>query len=290
VSFSEKLINVTFKLGTGSFGESGIDTATVSNLRVRASIHQAGGASMGQCHLTVYGLPPSMLNQLTALRKQIMMLRKDFVSVEAGDSNGTSLIFQGQITEGWTNLNSIPNSVLQMAAYSGAFEAVKPVTATSYPGAANVDDIMKTIAGKMGLAYQNNGVSVSLSRPYFSGTGREQAQACAEHADINWLIENGTLFIWPKGSAKGTIKTPVSADTGMVGYPAFDGVGVSITTLFNPQITYGSYVDVDSVIKQANGEWYVYSVSHDLESQTPGGQWFTHFHAAPQYQTHVLPK
>lgn len=67
----------------------------------------------------------------------------------------------------------------------------------------------------------------------------------------------------------------VSADTGMVGYPMFDGVYLTVRTLHNPAIIPGGSIRVESSRDRATGTWQVLSMAHRLESEKPGGAWFT---------------
>ena len=67
----------------------------------------------------------------------------------------------------------------------------------------------------------------------------------------------------------------ISSASGLVGYPTFDGVGVNFQTLFNPAITFGGSVKLVTDVQQAAGEWVVTSVGHRLESEKPGGAWFS---------------
>jgi hypothetical protein len=136
---------------------------------------------------------------------------------------------------------------------------------------------MQSLATQMGLSFENSGVDVKLSFPYFYGSARNQAFFVAYHAGINWIIDNRTLAIWPAGGARGGQVPEVSPATGMVGYPAFVDQGIQVTTLFNPSIGYGSKVHVKSSILPPTGNWAVYSLDHDLEANMPGGKWFTTF-------------
>lgn len=290
MSFTRRKIEVKFQLGLGAFGEGPFDTVVVSGLRVQANILKAGGSSMGEAQLRIFGLPPALLNKLTALTSVTMMQRKNVVTVTAGDDvSGMAVVFKGTIAEGWVDLNSVPDSTLHIKSYAGLFQKIAPVPPSSWPAHADAAEIMKTLAKLMGFDFENNGVSVMLSTPYLPGTAWEQARRCAEQANIEWTIEDDVLAIWPKGGLRGSVVTTlVSPDTGMVGYPSYNGVGVSITSLFDHTLHYGRAATVQSGIKNACGDWYISAVSHDLESETPSGQWFTHFQGNPLDNIHAL--
>lgn len=284
MAFVERLLRVTFVLGEGAFGEdtgANYNTVILSNLRASAKVVKAGGPSMGTLQLQVYGLRLSLMNQLSTLGVMPTLIRRNTVSLEAGDSvNGMAVVFQGTITNAWADFQASPDIPFHVEAHTGLIEAVKPIPPSSFRGSASVVVIMSGLAAQMGLAFENTGVSTVLSSPYFYGSARSQAQACAEAANIEWIIDNGKLAIWPKLQARGGQVPLVSVETGMVGYPAYTSKGIMVRTLFNPAIGYGSKISVKSILTPACGEWIVYSLDHDLDAMVPNGQWFSSMGAA----------
>jgi hypothetical protein len=286
MSFTRKQIRVTLQLGTGAFGESGENTVTLSGHRIHATIENAGGASMGTASLRIYGLTPSLMNQLSGVIKNVdgqLAMRRNQVLIEAGDDvTGMSLIFQGQTSGSVPDYSDPPDSALVVTAHAGLFQAVSPAPALSYPGSADAAVIMQNLAVQSDLSFENNGVSVMLSSPYFHGSPRTQMQSCAKAAGINWSIDNNTLIIWPKGGARGGAIPLVSPATGMIGYPAGDlNGGVNVRTVFNPQIQIGKAVQVQSSIAIFSGQFVTFNIAHELQSETPEGQWATSFYGSP---------
>jgi hypothetical protein len=291
MAFTRKRIDLQFSLGQGAFGDTGTNTVTLSGLRASAQIQQAGGASMGKLTLRVHGMTLSMMNQLSALTTQVMMTRKNSVTVSAGDDvSGVAAVFAGEIAEAWVDANSAPDVAFHVGAFAGLLQAVQPVPPTSYPGHADCATIMAGLATLMGLKFESNNVSVQLSTPYFPGSPRDQAMRCADAANVNWVIDNGTLAIWPKGGSRGGTVPLISPDTGMIGFPQFNGVGIAVNTLFNPTIAFGQTVQVQSSLTVACGNWFVSALVHNLESETPGGAWMTQFQGAPLYASNVVAK
>lgn len=276
MSVVRRRITLTFQIGKGSFGASGFDTITVEGLRTAATITKAGGVSMSMLQLRVQGLSLSLMNQLSTLGKPLVDGRNNKVTVSAGDDeSGVAVAFIGTISEAWVDMSAAPDGVFVVAAHSGLLDALKPVPPISFQGQADAAVIMAGLAQQMELAFENSGVSVQLANPYFPGTAREQALACATAANINWVIDDSTLAIWPKGGSRGGQVPVLSKDTGMVGYPTHTQNGIVVVTLYNPSITFGGQVEVHSSLTPAAGTWTVFSVAHDLEAETPGGKWFT---------------
>lgn len=269
-SFTEKILTYTFSMpGGGNFTHTG--------LRSSCEIVGAGGSSMGQATITIYGLTLSDMNALTTFGTQALLVSKNSIRVEAGDQNGMSKIFGGTIAAAFVDASSMPEVAFRLTAFAGLYGAVQKSEPTSVPGNGDVATIAGQLAEKMGLTFENNNVNVKLSNVYLPSNYQEQMSQLAEHADIQWTIDDGVLAIWPSGKSRQTVSGSnlLSKDTGMVGYPAFGPGIVIVTTIFNPSLKYGGTFVVQSELTPANGTWNITYVSHRLESKTQHGQWFT---------------
>lgn len=280
--FTRKRIDLTITLGTGQFGDGKGDSVTLSGLRMSADLINAGGDTMGASQVRVYGMTEAMMNQLTVIGYTNAAIRaQNTIQIAAGDDeNGLKTIFIGTIYDGWADYNSAPEVAFNILANAGLDALVKPVGAISFKGQTDVATIMQGLAGKMGLTLENGGVNVKLSNPYFPGTALAQMRACARAANINATVDCGVMKIWPKdGALPGNIPL-ISPDTGMVGYPTLNSAGMTVKTLFLPDIRPGGQVEVQSSIPMACGIWRLGPISHSLSSETPGGPWFTTFQCA----------
>ncbi len=276
-TFTKKVLSLTITLGAGSFGDEVGDTVTLTGFRMSANAKNPGGDSMGMCQIRVFGLRPDVMNKLTTIGAINRSIRtKNAVLLAAGDdTNGMQSVFQGTIFDAWADYNSAPDVAFNILAYSGLDAAVKPVDATSYRGSVAVSDIMRTFAADMSLVFEDAGVDVKLTNPYFPGTTLSKVRACAQAANILWSIDRGTLAIWPRAQSRAGTIPLVSSDTGMVGYPALSSKGMAVKMLFNWNIKLGADVAIVSSIPMANGTWRVYNLEHDLSCETPDGPWFT---------------
>lgn len=277
MSFARRLIEVTFQLGEGAFGESGTNTVTLAGLRMTSKIVKAGGRSMGTASIRINGMTLSLMNQLSTLGQLVQLTRRNTIAIAAGDEGSTlGTVFVGTITNAWIDFQGAPDVAFQVEAHAGLIEALAPCPPSSFKGSADVAVILSGLATQMGLPFENNGVSVILSNPVFNGSARDQALAAVEHAGIEWNgLDNGVLAIWPRGGARGSTAPLISPETGMVGYPAYTSKGILVRTLFNPSIGYGQKIVVQSSVQPACGEWNVYSLDHNLDTLQPNGQWFS---------------
>lgn len=289
--FVKRAITVEFQLGTGAFGEAGApNTVRVSGLRVQCNVTQTtGGPAMGTAQIRIYGLKTSLLNQLASLQTAVTLMRQNTVTVMAGDSTQENLpvMFTGQIVRSLVDFGGAPDVCLNVIAVGGAFAALKPVAAISFPGPADTKVIFKAIADSMNAPLEYSGPSVILKTPNYSGTAIDQMKACAQHANLNAELDaDGILAVWPLGGVRGAYEPlEVSAETGMIGYPSYssgDYQGLAITMLFNPKLRQGLPVNVKTSLPASlvpNGAWAIFDISHAIESESPGGQWMSTFNA-----------
>lgn len=287
MALAKRFIDLQFRLGKGNFGADGVDTVELKGLRVSCAISKAGGVSMSECSLRVYGMPLDVMNQLTVINKLAQEdMRFNAVTVSAGDEeSGASVCFTGVIKEAWIDAAKAPDVAFYVKAYTGALDLVKPVPPVSYNGTVDAALIVAGIAAQMtpsggqtgfgGLKFENSGVKVQIAYPYLTGTALEQLRTVARAGNFNCVVDDDTVAIWPAGGVRGGQVPLISAATGMVGYPAFTQNGIQLTTLYNPSLVFGTEIKVESALVPARGRWTIASVHHNLDSETPGGAWFS---------------
>lgn len=275
---SSRQIGLRFELGLDSFDDSGSNVVEFSGLRCSADVTRPGGGSMSQLSLRVWGMPKDAMNKLTVLNQLFFGARLNQVTVSAGDAGSPlSVVFDGTISEAWTDLQSAPEASFVVTALTGQLASVKPVPPISYRGSVDVAGLLTSVCSQMQprLTVENSGVTARLSNPYYPGTALDQIRAVTRDTSTQWIIDGDVLAIWPAGQSRGSVVPVISADTGLVGYPTFTQNSLMIRTLFNPTIGHGQRVEVQSLIDQANGQWNVANVTHNLSCEMPEGPWFT---------------
>ena len=278
MSFVKRRIDLTFRMGTGDFGDGLPDTVTLTGLRVAATATKAGGVSMTNLDMRVFGMPLDVMNRLTILGKPLVDNRNNRVTVSAGDDEaGMAILFDGIIKEAWVDTRGAPNIAFMVTAFTGLIDGGKPAAPTSYKGAVDAATAMAAIGARMTppRTLENSGVSVQFASPYWSGTLNDQAFAVARDGHFEMIVEPDVIAIWPLGQSRQGDTAVVSAEQGMIGYPAHTDNGIAVQMLFNRQVRFGGRLYVTSILKPATGAWHIFRVQHDLESETPSGSWFT---------------
>jgi hypothetical protein len=275
-SFTEKKqLRFVITIASGRFGNTENDIVTLEGFRATADINKAGGMMMGTLRAKIYGVSQDVMNTATTLQWKPGSLIPNTVEVFALEGVVETLVFSGNIINAWGDYMGMPDVFLQIQAQSAFFSQLIPVQPRSIRGGADVATIMEQIADSMGLAFENNGVNVRLSDVYLDNTDTEQARVLAKMAGIDLYIDDTILAITPRNAPRESSIPLISRNTGMVGYPTFDGVGVNFQALFNPAVLFGGLIRIETDVVRAAGEWVVTSVNHRLESEKPGGSWFS---------------
>jgi hypothetical protein len=277
-TFTLKQLRFTFTLANNAVFANGANVLTVVGLRAIAIIKGSGLPAFPEAELTVYGMKQADMIALTALAFQPLGLQRNTVTVEANSGNGWSTVFMGQIITAGPDFTNIPAAMLKMTARVLGYESLAPAAAASYPQQTSVATIVANLASKLGYAFENNGVAVQLNNPYFSGTLAQQLRAVVQQAGIDLYIEGNVIAICPKGVPRSMQPFVLSPSSGLVGYPKLDynrGF-VNARAVFNSGFHFGGPITVqDSAVVQADGSWVIGTITNALESQMPGGAWFS---------------
>lgn len=291
MSIEEKIIKVRIILGAqdDSFdGEN--NTIIFDGLRTSCQIQYGNGAVLPSAHIRIYGLKMANMAKLLRVQWNTKQALQNLIQIEAGDSNKTSIVYSGNITFAKPDFTSAPDVSLIIESHTGIQHQLMPTPPRSFEGEIDVAQAIKQLADDMGFIFENNGVTAKLSNQYLDNTAMAQVQKLAWAADIDLYIENNIIAIAPKGAPR-TIDVPViSPQTGLIGYPVPDLIGVQFMCLYDPAVRFGGLVQItNSMIEQCNGKWRVFGLSISLDSKTPNGKWQAEVRAAiaESKNTHV---
>jgi hypothetical protein len=318
----QRLINITITLAQNTqmnqpntFSESGTDTVTLSGSRTSVRIENSGSPVGNSAQVKIWGMTPSLMNQLATLGLVFNLVPKNALTVQAGDAtNGMSTVFTGTIVAAYGDYSSQPDVPFVFECNSGLINAVVSVPPTSFPRPFSVATAMAGFARQMNVGFLNSGnVQVTLPPSYFNGSLKDQIQKCADNAHIQWTSNSNTLEIWPNGGSRTTPSVPtISPQTGMVSYPAFTQQGIIVKTLFNPLLSFGGLVSVQSSLLAAIAsaqptqqpilssnfqppstfptQWAINKLDLALDSLLPHGDWLSIVYGYnPGYAKTILP-
>ena len=306
-SYAVKNLRVTFTLTNSNavFPGTSANKLVVAGLRTIAIIKGSGLPAFPEATIRIYGLSQQDMNALAIVPVQGGKPEFSFNTVQVGadSGNGYTFVFSGQIFQAGPDYSSLPDVCLFVHAQAGGFDQLTAAQPSAYTGVTNVSDIASNLASKMSMAFANDGVTGTLTAPYYSGTLMSQLRKLCQDANIYNSIEaadastgnQNLLTISPAGVARQNVQAWVLTPTsGLVGYPEVLGNGyLNVRSLFNPAyrqngpITIqGSDVVIDPALPKtlntlADGNWLIGPLTHTLESQKPGGAWFTDMRLYP---------
>ena len=287
-TFTEKLLRFTFTLATNAKFQGNNNTLQIEGLRAVADIVYPGPPAFPTANVRIFGMKPSDMQALTGLIFQTLQYQRNSIQIEANDGSGWTTVFEGQIITGVTDFSGMPDVAFSIFAQTLGFDLLNPATPSSFPAAASVEDVIRTIALKMDPPRQliNNGVTaVFPGASYFPGTPADQLRAAIAKAKIiQYPDRPGVVEIGAPGVPRNVPSIVLSPTLGnLVGYPSLDSVNlIGVVAVFNPSLRFGALLTIkDSQQLAANGTWIIYDCTHSLSSLMPDGPWFTRMTAQP---------
>lgn len=281
-SFSDKKsLRYVITLGTGVFDVESNNRITIQGLRATADIDKAGGVQLSTLKGKIYGMSQSDMNAATSFIGQplatgVYQYQPNTVEVYAIDGAAETLVFAGNIVNSWADYQSQPDVFFSINAMSAYYHSIKSAGPRSFKGPSDVRSIMAQISQSMGYTFEGNSVQTQMGDLALKGSDMDQARQLAQDAGIGFVIDDKVFAITetPLTPRKSLIPF-LSPDTGIMGYPTFDGVGVNFNAIFNPGITFLGKMRVASDVVRANGEWVVTSIAHHLSCEMPNGPWYS---------------
>ena len=292
--FAQRLLQVQINLAQGagalqptSFPPSltsvGGNSVTIggtvaTQLRMRCRIQNSGAFLDNMAQLDIWGLDFPTMQQLSTLGMLLDAIPRNTITIKAGDqSSGLSQVYSGDIINAYADSNAAPDVPMHFECQFGAAQAALVANPTSYPDSVSVAAAAQDYAKKLGLTFENNGVTIQLPGSYLDGSVITQAKKLATDSNTDMVVCDGgkTLVICPKNLPRKTtsIITIAPPPIGrMIGYPSYTQQGIKVDTLFDPNIRFRGQVQViSSVLKTST--WVVLQMDLALDSFLPHGEW-----------------
>lgn len=274
VTYSQKSIRLTITLDKN--GQN--NQYTFDGFATHCSISKQGGVDFAKATVEIYGLSLDTMAQLTMLSFRPLGRRWNLLQIEAGEGGEMAVVFQGEVTSAFADLNGA-SPVMKMEAQTGAYPVLKPEPQIAVSGQQSASEIVSMLAQKTGKTFRNDGVEAMLSDCIVTGDPITKMRSIADSVGADLLIDDDEIVLLPRGKKRETGGIPlVSASTGMVGYPTFSAQGIQATSYFRPDLKIGAAVRLESIVPSASGVWKIISLTHELTANNPsGGAWRTSF-------------
>lgn len=299
----EGVKRLNYQTGQYQTSELAGQRISLKGYRVSCEIENVGQSQGNAAGIQIYNLPPSLMQSLTGfgtlsvfnyvasgnssqklgstVQVQIFASNDTTDTLSNADDqsdNQRNMVFWGSLQTCQAVMSAAPDPFVQMTCRTLGFAQLSPASVISIKGSAKASDIAQNIGNTLGLAFENNGVNTVLQNPYFYGSAMQQLQDLSQQALFNYTVSNGVLSIWPIGGNRKPLSqglTLISAETGMVDYPTFSGVAVTVQTLYNSSVRYGDQIRIESIVPNVTGNYSVNKTTHHLSTDIPGGPWHT---------------
>ncbi|QIF58536.1 MULTISPECIES: baseplate hub protein [unclassified Providencia] len=276
MAFNRKRIKLTLKLN----GKDEVFTSDNQNklsdvgLRISADVTFGYGSPAPYARIRVYGLPQETMNKLITAKWQNVKALRTLITIEAAEGDFAQ-VFSGGIFMALPEYSEAPNVSIVIEAISAVFESKLPTPAESYEGSHSVSEIISGICKRIGFSFESNNVNAMVDNPYLTGSDLEKIRWLCVNNDLDLYLGNNSVAIAPKGVPRNIKIAVISPDTGLIGYPVITNIGATFKCLYDPSIQFGALVRVKgSEIELCNGDWRVYGMRAQLETEMDSGRWF----------------
>jgi len=286
-SYTKKALEITVSLGRGAFSGGG-SVLKARGLPVTAHIEKPGLPDSNRASVSLHGLSLEHMEQMTTLAWDPLEYRRNTISIAAGnEGEELSTVFIGNITSAFADFSGAPDVVMKIEAATSLWGRLLPASPKAVTGQVSLEDFCRQQAEEAGLNFRNDGVTASLSNAVFNGSPVEKAVAAARQTGAELIIDDDAMILASRSGARSGAAVLLSPETGMIGYPAFHSEGISVRSLFNPNLRYWGLVEVKSAVPKAGGLWRINKVTHQLTAYDPdGGPWETSVEAMQGYGRH----
>jgi hypothetical protein len=275
-SFVQRLIRATLTLGTPGAVFAGTHSNQLILTNLRMSVQISGTVSLpAQADIKIFGMLKADMDALTTAWLTDAVVTDNTVLIEVETDTGFSQIFFGYIFEACPQYDAMPNVYFQIQSQVNYVQQLAGAPASSYPQVTPVATICADLASRMGLTFNNQGVTATLAFPYLAGTLMDQLFKVCDSTNTDWFINAKELVIAPRNTGRMDLPVlEITPDNGLIGYPVFTRSGLYANVLYDPALGMQQRVKISgSDVPAANGTWSVLHYDHSIESVTPDGLW-----------------
>lgn len=241
----------------------------LDGLAIKGQVSRKMGSTEAEANVSIANLAQSDIEYLTTfMSPYVKPQTKKLIRIFAGYSlTGWGKIFEGDIIEALPS--DLPDTWLNIKAKSLYYARRAPI---SY-GIANSDmqKCGQSIAQELNLSFDwQASTNKNLGIFNFNGSKAELIKEYNRLGDVVMYEDNGVLRVIDKNSKRSNQKPVklISIDSGMVGIPEPDKLGVRVKCLLDASVGCGDWVQVKSLkLPTINGYYQVYELVFDFATR-----------------------
>ena len=197
VTFSEKALRLTVTLDKAGAN----NVYTLTGFATHVAISKQGGVDFAKASVEVYGLSLDTMAQLTMLSFRPLGRRWNLLQVEAGEGGNYSVVFQGEVTNAYADLNGAC-PVMKMEAQTGSYPVLQPEGQLAISGQQSAAETVGMLAQKTGKTFRNDGVEATLSDCIITGDPITKMRQIANSVGADLLIDDDEIVLLPRGKER----------------------------------------------------------------------------------------
>jgi len=272
MTYKHRNLKFQFGLSSGQFNDEGANILTLENVKAEVQVAAFGGLSANTLDAKIYGMSLKNMGLIGYKGVQYGVVTQNSIKVWAEDV----ALFSGTIGWAYVDANQMPDAPLIIQASTTGYAQSEPVVDFSQQGIVKIADIITAMANYIKLTVVIHADVNGMEKdPHYTGNTIDQIRTCARNNGLLIDIRLGAIFVWPEGKPVDNNVPYVSKETGLLGYPRFDGWGLEFTTMFSPLLIQGRDVQVQTDLPNASGVYNINSAVHHLSSWIEGGPWMT---------------
>lgn len=192
------------------------------------------------------------------------------ILIEAGrESYGLFQIFRGHITT--VNASQVPDIWLTIRAVTFQGDKWKTIAVSQKP-LVKYSELSQQVADILGipLEFSNDVEDKNIAKFSFSGATTKLVDVLGKitHGVRAYINDDRLVIKKSVPSIHNSIST-VSLETGMIGYPEFSDLGVTVRVFANPAINLGDDIDLISEnYPSTNGIYHIYQLDFDITNRS----------------------
>ena len=240
-------------------------TKEFDGIDVKFNITKVMSSIMNEAHISICNLTKDDIEYLTTFTSEFIAIQeRKRIRIFAGyEETGVSLIFDGDIARAIPTMP--PDVWLECKALSGYYSN-KEMISMSLKGSISVNDVCTACASELGLPIINLSTVPKMITDFaFTGDKWKLIGELNDLGGISAWEDNGTLYVANEKTPRNDIVArELSENSGMIGVPKVDPIGIEVTLLLDNSLQIGQTVILNSqLFKQANGNYYIYEIKHD---------------------------
>lgn len=260
-----------------------IDQLAITDLDVSFNVQRSLKKEPNTASISVYNLSSEQRRQIENF--------KVLVNLSAGYNGENSLIFSGDMRDGLTTREG-PDLITTISSGDGEKKKRRAKVSKAFAPGTSIDAVVKACAQALGVGLGNlatlgrvefpRGGGVFSNGTVLDGFAAEELDRILKSCALEYSIQNNALQILPRRQALLGEAVLLTEDTGLIGTPAVDSLGIlHCTSLMVPDIFPGRRIKVDRSIAGEGATGFFRVNKCVYSGDTKGDDWSIEIEAEP---------